>query len=392
MKRLTGILLFTLLNLTVFSQKEEPQTVFESKMDIDKESGLSIGGYGQIDFNLPLNDGQRQNAILDVHRMVLLFGYQFNEKTSFITEVEMEHVSELYVEQAYLNHRFFPWLNLKAGLILIPMGIINEFHEPTTFHGVERPNLDGKVVPTTWREIGAGFHGNLFDIQTKYQFYIVNGFKSYDGGGILRGSDALRKGRQKGAESISSHPNFSAKIDYYGISGLMLGLSAYAGKSQSTLFNGLETENTLGMAKADSSVVSMMMTGFDARYQIKGFELRGQYIWASLGNTDEYNALTGKDLGSSMNGFYIEGAYNVLQHKKSCTYSLIPFIRYEQYDTHASTSAGLARNNAYNRTEITMGIDFKLTPNAVLKGDYQILKTKGSDDKAQLNFGVAITF
>ncbi|MDO9510826.1 MAG: hypothetical protein Q7J34_03625 [Bacteroidales bacterium] len=362
------------------------------KTELSEISRLSIGGYGQIDFNLPLHEEMRHNATLDVHRMVLLFGYQFSEQTSFLTEIEMEHVSEVYVEQAYLNHRFFPWLNLKAGLMLIPMGIINEFHESSAFHGVERPNIDNRLVPTTWREIGVGFHGNILPIQTKYQVYVVNGFKSYDGGGTIRGIDGLRKGRQKGAESIASHPNVSAKVDYYGISGLTIGLSAYSGKTQSNLYNGLADDNLNALAEADSSVISLTMVGFDARYRIGGFELRGQFISTILSNTQAYNALTGKDLGSRMQGYYMEAAYNVFRHFPSYSHELIPFIRYEQYDTHAATEGSLIRNNAYNHTEITMGLDYKLTQNAVLKADYQILKAKGVEDQFQFNMGVAIAF
>ena len=202
---------------------------------------LSIRGYAQLDYNQKFGSDMRYNGTLDVHRLVLFFGYKFSDKTSFISELEVEHASEFFVEQAFLQHNIARGINFRAGLLLIPMGIINEYHEPTTFHGVERPNMDKNLVPTTWRELGAGFQGNIQDLNLKYQIYVVNGFKSYDEEGLLRGFDGLRKGRQKGIESIVSHPNISGKVSHYGIKNLNFGVSAYSGKTASTLYNGLVT-------------------------------------------------------------------------------------------------------------------------------------------------------
>ncbi|HJN64145.1 MAG TPA: hypothetical protein QGG91_05465, partial [Flavobacteriales bacterium] len=68
--------------------------------------GLHIGGYGQIDFNLNERDGTiHNNGKLDVHRLVTFLGYNFNEKASFVSELEFEHVSEVYVEQAFLDYK-----------------------------------------------------------------------------------------------------------------------------------------------------------------------------------------------------------------------------------------------------------------------------------------------
>jgi len=91
-----------------------------------------------------------------VHRLVIFIGHKFNDKLSFFSEIELEHVKEIYVEQAFLEYKLTSWMNLRGGLVLIPMGIVNEYHEPPTFNGVERPNLDKYIVPTTWREIGLG--------------------------------------------------------------------------------------------------------------------------------------------------------------------------------------------------------------------------------------------
>jgi hypothetical protein len=152
---------------------------------MEEENPLTIGGYGQIDYNQRVSGEEFQNGNLDVHRLVLMFGYKFNDRTQVITEVEFEHVKEVYVEQAFLQYEIQPWLKFRGGLMLVPMGIINEYHEPPTFNGVERPNLDKYIVPSTWREIGAGFTGVFPSASLSYQAYIMNGFKGYDDAALL---------------------------------------------------------------------------------------------------------------------------------------------------------------------------------------------------------------
>ena len=339
--------------------------------------GVSIGGYAQIDYNEP--DGSAPGK-LDVHRMIMYLGYKFNEKVSFMSEIEYEHVSELYVEQAYLKYKANENFNVLAGLMLVPMGIINEYHEPTTFYGVERPNVDNFIVPTTWREIGVGFSGKIDNASLKYQAYLFNGFKSYAAGaGILRGTDGFRRGRQKGAESVVNSPNLSTKLDYYGITGLRLGLSGYFGKTQ--------TDNTA----IEGSTVGISMIGLDARYKYNNLELRGQYIHTNLTDTEDYNLLTGKDLGSKMYGLYGEVAYSF---DLKGVEKLTPFLRYEKHNTHADTAGVLMANDAFDRDEIIFGLNYKVANGAAFKIDYQLMNNAvaGSDTSKVFNAGVAVSF
>jgi len=351
-----------------------------------KSKGVTVGGYGEITYNNPSG----KNIELDVQRLVLMFGYKFDDRTQFVTEVEFEHTGEeVSVEQAFLQYSVNDHVNLRAGLMLVPMGIINEYHEPTTFNGVERPSMDGAIVPTTWREIGVGLSGRANDISLKYQAYIFNGFQSTisDGngmiiGGKIGGSKGLRGGRQKGIQSTLNHLNFSSKVDYYGIAGLRLGLAGYFGRTQSP-------QDVADVSGAD---VGIAMLGLDARYRKNRFTARGQFITAKVSDTDDYNTTTGKDLGSKLQGYYVETAYNLLpQNKKQSLYS---FVRYENYDTHADTDGGLVKNKAYDRNEWTFGLNYHLARGAVVKADYQIKKNAsiGSTAKKQLNFGVGVQF
>ena len=347
-------------------------------------SAVTVGAYGEVLYNQP----EGANGELDVQRLVLLFGYNFNDKVQFVTEVEVEHVEEVFVEQAFINYNVANNVNLRGGLMLIPMGIINEFHEPTTFNGTERPGVDNVIVPTTWREIGVGVTGRFNSISLGYQAYIFNGFKSAEsdgeGGinGFLKGSNGLRSGRQKGIQSTVSSPTLSAKVDYYGIRGLRLGLATYLGKTQA--------EDDI--KKLDGARIGISMLGLDARYAYKRFMARGQFIQGWLSDTEAYNTLTGQDLGSALQGWYVEGAFNLLpQGKKQ---KLFAFARFESYDTHAQTDGTLERNDAYNRSDITTGLTYHIVTGVVVKGDYQFRSNalEGSDIPNQLNFGIGVWF
>ncbi|PWE01175.1 hypothetical protein [Marinilabilia rubra] len=373
-----------------FSQNEASGNAADKLLKQLEEQKIVIGGYGQIDYNQPITSGVRENGKLDVHRLVMLFGYSFSPNTSVVTELEYEHVKEVYVEQAFIEHRIANGFNLVGGLMLIPMGIVNEFHEPTTYNGVERPSIDSRVVPTTWREIGAGFTGVIPSASLSYKAFIVNGFNGYDGEGTLGGSKSIRGGRQKGAESFISSPNFSAKVNYFGIPGLQLGLSTYLGKTQSTLFDGLDKSDSQAEASADSSQVGINMLGLDYRFTSGNFHSRGQFIYNKISNTKAYNEFTGNDLGESILGWYLEGAYDIAlgdgQQK------LTPFVRFEKYDLH-NTTASITPNNAYNVHEVFAGVGYTLAPGVVWKADMQWVKPEGaSEAQKQFNMGIGFWF
>jgi len=391
MKTIQFALLFLVSTIT-FSQTlqdsltydpQQQQNAAQRLLSGNYGKAVTVGVYGEITYNQP----EGNNGELDVQRLVLLFGYKFNDRTQFVTEVELEHVEEVFVEQAFVNYAVGDNISLRGGLMLVPMGIINEYHEPTTFNGVERPAVDNVIVPSTWREIGIGVTGRLSEASIGYQAYIFNGFKSTaneDGEltGFLKGSNGLRGGRQKAIKSTVDSPTFSTKIEYYGIPGLRLGLSGYFGKTQAAD----DVEDIEG------ANIGISMVGFDARYAYQRFTARGQFIHASLSDTEAYNTLVSSDLGSQMTGYYAEIAYNLLPMNKQ--QRLFAFARYEHYDTHANTDGSLMRNDAYNRSDLTTGLSYHIAPGVVLKGDYQFRDNNLSNGNVdnRLNFGIGVWF
>lgn len=379
-------LFFALLISLSFAQNAAENT--EQKQG----SKLKFGGYGQIDYNQALINNTKANGKLDIHRLVLFMGYSFSPKWELVTEIELEHVKEIYVEQAYLSYKMNKYFNLKAGLMLIPMGYINEYHEPPVYFGVERPLLDSKVVPTTWREMGFGAYGRIPEASLKYQIYLVNGFMGYNGSAKFDADDAYRGGRQKGAESKITFPNLSAKVDFNGIKHLKLGVSGYFGKTQSSLFASLADVDQALRLQADSSVVAIRMFGLDAQYQIKGFQLRGQAIYAYNKNAEAYNSFGNTDLGKEIFGYYLEAAYNVFSSLDRPD-RLLPFVRYENFDTQYSIVEGATKNLKSHRKVLVAGISYYPTDGLVLKADMQWLNNDflASADKS-LNVGIGFMF
>jgi hypothetical protein len=392
MKKIS-ILLASFITVYSYSQTVQDSITFDPQKQLNAAQrilsgnygkSVTVGAYGELTYNQP----ESSNGELDVQRLVLLFGYNFNDKAQFVTEVEFEHVQEVYIEQAFVNYAFSSSISFRGGLMLVPFGIINEFHEPTTFNGVERPELDNVIVPSTWRELGIGVTGRFNELSLGYQAYIFNGFKStsFDGSGgvngALKGSNGLRGGRQKGIQSTIDSPTLSVKFDYYGLPGLRLGLAGYFG----------DTQAEDDVESIDGANIGISMVGLDARYAYQRFTARGQYVYASLSDTEAYNNLTGNDLGSLMKGWYLEGAYNLLPQTK--VQRLFAFLRYETYDTHADTDGSLQRNDAYNRTDITLGLSYHIAPGVVFKGDYQFRDNalSGSDVDNRLNFGIGVWF
>ena len=400
MKNINLIILLIIVPVTLIKAQADtiPSNLYINSAEkmLMTNGNLKIGGYGEVHYNQPVSSELRKNGTLDVHRFVMMLGYQFNEKLQFVTELEFEHVKEFYVEQAFLQYKLNKFINFRGGLILTPMGIINEYHEPTAFNGVERPQIDNNISPTTWREIGFGITGVVLPVSLRYQVYVMNGFNSFDGTARIGGSSGLRGGRQQGAESFTSSPNFSSKIEYFGIRGLNVGLAGYFGNTQSTLYNGIDKNDEVAKAQADSSVVGISMVGVDARYSIKGLKISGQFYYTDLSNTVQYNKfITGKgggNLGSAMFGYYIDLGYNVLRSAKT-EKQMIPFVRFSSYDTHHKVPVNIDENPAYQKNVYTTGLSFFLSKGAVLKADMQFVKN-GTQDKftKTFNAGFGIMF
>jgi hypothetical protein len=316
-----------------------------------------------------MNDKGAKLDRAEMLRAILYVGYKFSDSIVFNSEIEFEHANEAYVEMATLDFLLHENFNLRAGLLLAPMGLTNELHEPTLFHGNDRPLVERQVIPSTWREMGAGVFGSLTD-KVDYKLYVMNGFNGAD-----FTEQGLRKGRQKGSKANADDWALVGRLDYEPILGLNLGGSFYLGDSGQRLVT--------DVAGKEYDVFTQIYE-VHAQYKYKGLELKALGTQVKIDDTEVIQALTTENVPDEIVGYYGEIAYDVLPHIiKGTDQYLAPFFRYEDL------------NYSGNDQEVTLmvfGISYKPIPNVVLKADYSNYEMEKGVIADELNIGLGYIF
>ncbi len=344
----------------------------------------TIGGYGEFAYNRYRNTDVNNNQA-DLRRFVLFFGHQFNDRLRFFSEFEIEHAvassddrGEAELEQAYLAYHVNDAVNFKGGLFLMPLGIINETHEPPTYYGVERNFVETRIIPSTWREGGIGMFGEIGQ-GLKYDVGVTTGF---DAGKIDDPAVAVRSGHQEMQLANANNLAVYGALNYRGQSGLLVGGGVFTGNTGQ---NGATLPALKGVAGR--------LTLWDAhlKYATGRLELQSVYARGTLGNSGTIsNALVtasgdpGLIAPKVFSGWYAQAAYHVW---KQGDVVLAPFIRFERYDTQAGVAAGYVSDPLNRDRVVTAGLSFKLTPQVVIKADYQKFSVNPNNDRLNLGLG-----
>lgn len=346
---------------------------------------LFIRMYGELSYTQPINTDEFKLGKVDANRFVLLMGYQFDKKTQFVTEWELEHANEIFLEQAFVKHKLAPNLHLKAGVLLIPMGFVNENHEPNFFSSVQRPIIDVNIIPTTWRDIGVGITGLIPSASLKYQMYLVNGLLGYaDGEGIYNAEKTFRSGRQKASKSkLSGLPDLSAKIEYFGNQKFKIGLSYYLGDSNTDAYQDISRTDAAATASADSTVVLSNMLAIHAMYEVGKIELKGQIVYLNNANTDAYNQKTQSNLGSNVLGYYAEAGVKFGELEKSKV-----FLRLANHNSDLNIES----TNKFNKYYLTTGYNYQIAKGVIAKTELQSVDVFSDDRAFSWNTGFGIWF
>lgn len=360
------------------------------------ERGLSIGGYGEGNYRNFIGD--ESDADLDradFHRLVLYFGYKFSERIVFNSEIEFEHGTtsdvgngagegSVSVEFAALDFLLHPKLNARAGMLLLPMGFLNEVHEPPFYYGVSRPETEQRIIPSTWRENGVGIFGNLTE-SLEYRAYLVTGFNASEF------SDAgIRGGRQNGNRALAEDLAFVVRSDWRpdAAPGLLLGGSFYFGDSGQDLEIG-------GMDVPDSR---LWIGEAHAQYRRGPLHLRALAAYSRLDDAQELNLVLGRasdrPIAEAMFGAYGEVAYDVwpLLADGAHGWRLEPFARVEYVDTQFDVPSGFTENERNSYWVYTTGINYYPHPNVVLKLEYRNLNARGGTRPDELAVGIGFAF
>ncbi len=338
----------------------------------DSETRLPVAGY--MDFHVNKDSGDSFRP--DFHRFVLLFGHSFSDRIKFWSELEVEHSiieggeesGEVALEQAYLDLLITPRFNLRGGMLLTPVGIVNERHEPPSFNGVERPFVESIIIPTTWRELGFGFTGDL-GRGFRYRTYLTSSLDASRFGAEF----GIAEGKTSGFEASMRNPAAVGRLEFAGVRRLTLGTS---------LYSGMAGFNTPGINPR------VTITNVDGRYSFRRLDLRGLFAKTWVSRAADLNIqlqqVTGvnPNVAKQMLGYYFEPAFHLLPRRFRT--DIIAFGRYEKYNTQHVMPEGFVPLRQFDRSSWVTGLTIKPVPDVAIKFDY-VVNRNGSRVVKPLN-------
>jgi hypothetical protein len=372
-------------------QQVSPYSLDYSSM-LDRSSALANGGtnivgYGEVGYSKFRQSG---DATADLQRFVFGFNHRFDERLTLHSEVEFEHAvvskddeGEAEIEQAWVNYKMNDAVNFKGGLFLIPIGILNETHEPPTYYGVQRNQVETRVIPTTWRELGVGMHG-MFGEGFRYDVGVTTNF---DSGKLDDPTTGIRSAHQEGQLANARNLAVYGALNYRR-PGLLVGGGLFTGDTGQ---NGASNPALQGVA------ARFTMWDVHAQYRVAGLDLQALYAAGTLGDADKITAATvAANLADpsvsvfaapkSMKGWYAQAAYHVY---KQGNFDVAPFIRYERIDIRQAEDPGnnLFQDPNNNERIKTLGVNFWVHPQVVLKADIQRYATDKGQDRVDIGAG-----
>ena len=371
------------------TQQASPYSLDYGTM-LDRSSGLANGatnviGYGEAAYSKFRQSG---DATADQARFVFGFNHRFDERLTLHSEVEIEHAvvskddeGEAEIEQAWINYKQSDSVNFKGGLFLIPIGILNETHEPPYYYGVMRNQVETRIIPTTWRELGVGVHG-VFAGGFRYDVGVTT---SFDSGKLDEATTGIRSAHQEGSQANARNLAVYGALNYR-LPGLLVGGGVFSGDTGQ---NGASNPALQGVA------ARFTIWDVHAQYRVAGLDLQALYTSGTLGDTDKVTAAilaqapTPQDAFAapkSMKGWYAQAAYHVY---KRGNFDVAPFVRYERIDIKQAEDPanGLLQLAANDERIKTIGVNFWVHPQVVLKADVQRYATDKTQDAYRLGLG-----
>ncbi|MCA9772641.1 MAG: hypothetical protein KC466_09565 [Myxococcales bacterium] len=370
--------------------KSEPKGegfVASARGAIDRVApGLRLGAYGEHHFNWIEGSGGDQS---DIHRFVLYLGYEFNDWLRLHSETEIEHGfieednGELVIEQLFAEFLITKQFNIRLGRVLHPAGIMNRYHEPTTFYSVERPTFSSLVLPSTWSIDGVGAWGSLTD-WLSYEVYLHAGL---DGSGFSA-DEGIREGRQEERPGLAD-PGVSGRVDFRPLVALGVDTTADLRLGFSGAFVGTDNANRGGNNDTPGHVT--ILAG-DGQFRWERVEVRGELAWIDNTAAEELTNGAAREIF----GWYAELALHVWPTAwRTGVFEdsdLVTFVRYDNSDTQFRPLAGNPRIRQFDRREVAFGVAFFPVHNFVIKATATIADDAAHDgvetpDRFDLGFG-----
>lgn len=345
------------------------------------EPATVLGGYAELNYNRP--DDRARDTQADLRRLVVGLQHRFDERTRLATEIEIEHAvssadddGEVAVEQAYVEHQLAPAWAVRGGLFLMPLGLLNESHEPTAYYGVERNYVETAIIPTTWREGGLQAIGSFGEGLT-LQAGVSTGFdlSKWDATSEEGRESPLGAVHQELALANARDLALFGALNWRGVPGLQFGGGVFSGKS------------TQGQVRTDARIT---LWDLHARWTPGRWDLAALYARGDITNTAALNLpLVGNPvlIPKRFDGGYLQAAYRLW---RSGTYEFAPFVRWERFDTarrYADLGPGLTPQASGAERVWTFGANFAIAEGVVLKADLQRADRDRAKDRFDLGLG-----
>ena len=344
------------------------------------EEATALWGYGELNYTRPT--ARAADAQADLRRAVLGFSHAFDAATHVYGELEWEHAvasaddqGEVEVEQLYVEHALTPENGVRAGLMLVPLGLLNEHHEPTNYYGVERNFVETAIIPSTWREGGVALYGST-DAGLGWNVGVATGpnLSAWDPASDEGRASPLGSIHQELQLAKAHDPSLFAAMNWQGVPGLLVGGGVFTGKIAQ------------GAQDFPANAARLVLGEAHVRWQPGPFDVSALYARGTISDTQELNlTFLGQPtpVPKAFWGGYVQGAWRALEWGTS---SLAPFARYEAFDTassYAQQPQGPGMPPLPSERVWTAGVNYYLNPNVVFKADYQ----RFNRDDAALGYG-----
>ena len=414
--------------ITTTTVTTTPAPVEEQPQKRSFKSRLSLGGYGEATYthNFYSDNVNRYSKAedykdskghsrFDLPHAVIMLGFDFGRGWTFGSEIEFEHGGtesavemeaeetgeweneierggEVALEQLWINKEFRPWLQVRAGHMVVPVGSLNSNHLPNEFFTVFRPEGEATILPSTWHQTGLSIWG-----QHKWLRYEVMALPALNS--CFFSKDAwVHYGATSPFEfTQGNNIAVAARLDFIPVQGLRLSASGYYGNS----FNNTLQSDFNGKYKDVKGAVAI--GSFDMEYKGYGFIVRGNATYGHLGDADkisDYNRLQMKTspykrtlVGKEAYSYGIEAGYNILRPIQSVKYDkLYVFGRYEAYDAYKPAN-GAYRDYPWTEVKrMAVGLNYLPMKQIVIKAEYsrRFLKSQYNDEPS-ISIGVTYT-
>lgn len=373
------IILFAQIYLPAQGKVRTAEDSLNSPLSL--ENTTSIGGYGNAVYQ---NNFNNKTSTVDLERVVVFIGHNFGS-ISFFSELEMEDAKvsggedggEIAFEQAYLKFNIDQGHYITAGLFLPRIGILNENHLPDSFNGNERTQVETYIIPSTWRELGVGFYGDVSAFPASYSIAVVNGLNSE----AFQHGSGIREGRFEGRLATANNLAVTGSLQFY-LNNLKIQLSGYYGGSV-----GLSPRQADSLKLTSGIFGTPVIIGEgDIQYKAEGLSFRALGTVVSIPNATDINRAYANNTPKTEYGAYAEIGYDLLYNISPLNEKqLIAFVRFEKLDMNAEVPSNGIIDGTLNQQHITAGFNYLPIKNIVIKADVRFMHTGNQNLALNIN-------